>query len=164
VKLPSQFFSIKLRLIVLLSLVLTQVSCESYKEVSFNQFTGIRLVRMEGDNVILGIKASLDNPNAYDIKIKKSKFNLSVNGKHIGKTTLDNKITLKKNATDVYEFHFVVNKKELMSSAFKDIGLLFGKKPILKIEGKLKAGAFGVSKKFPVSHEQPVDVKDLKLF
>lgn len=140
------------------------MSCETYKEVTFNQFTGVRLVRMEGDKVILGVKASLVNPNAYDIKIKKSKFNLSVNGRHVGKTTLDNKITLKKKATDVYEFHFVVNKKELMSSALKDVGFLFGKKPVLKIEGKLKAGVFGVSKKFPVSHEQPIDMKDLKLF
>lgn len=139
-------------------------SCETYEEVVFNHISRVRLVEMKGENLILGIDANLTNPNGYNIKIKRSKFNLSVNGKHLGKTSTTNKITLKKNATDTYELLFTVSKKELMNSALKDIGLLFGKKPVLKIEGKVKAGAFGLSKKFPVSHEQPVDARDLKLF
>ena len=68
-------------------------------------------------NITVRIDLKVNNPNNYNIKIKKSSLDVFVNGAEVGKTKMKNNIVLKKNHQDVYPLYLTLSEKELKRSA-----------------------------------------------
>jgi len=85
-------------------LFLTSCAIQDVELVQMNgyQFSGIDQKEMK-----LTVKARINNENKFNIKIKKTKLNLSLNGNDGGELTLESPVVLAKKAEDDYEFVIV---------------------------------------------------------
>ena len=103
----------------------------------------------------------VNNPNNYNIKIKKSALDVFVNGSKVGRTKMKNNIVLKKNHQDVYPLYLSLSEKELKSSALSSIGSFLKGSMKVRIKGDIKAKVYGVGKKFPIDIEEPVNFRSI---
>ena len=151
---------LRIGIITLMSFVFL-TSCFDYEDV---EFKGVQNVGLEGrseGNITLRIDMKVNNPNNYNIKIKKSALDVYVNGSKVGKTKMKNNIVLKKNYQEVYPLYLSLSEKELKSSALSTIGSFLKGSMKIRIKGDIKAKVYGVGKKFPIDIEEPVNLRSI---
>jgi len=148
---------LRIGIITLFSIVFL-TSCFDYEDVEFKGVQNIGLEGRSGGNITVRIDMKVNNPNNYNIKIKKSSLDVFVNGSKIGKTKIKNDITLKKNRQDVYSLYLALNEKELKGSVLSSIGSLLRGSMKVRIKGNIKAKVYGFGKKFPIDVEEPVNL------
>ncbi len=149
-------------LIIGFVLLYTMTSCIEYKDVEFMGITDYSMTKLNANEVKISLNMKIKNPNNYTIKIKKSVFDLFLNDKELGQTSMLNDLKLEKNRSQIHDVVFESNLKDISSGIFSSLGILFGGKATLRIKGKLKAKAFGVGKKFDVDFAQDIKASDLK--
>ena len=151
---------LRIGIITLISFVFL-TSCFDYEDV---EFRGVQNVGLEGrseGNITLRIDMKVNNPNNYNIKIKKSALDVYVNGSKVGRTKMKNNIVLKKNYQKVYPLYLSLSEKELKSSALSTIGSFLKGSMKVRIKGDIKAKVYGVGKKFPIDIEEPVNLRSI---
>lgn len=151
---------LRIGIITLISFVFL-TSCFDYEDV---EFKGVQNVGIEGrseGNITLRIDMKVNNPNNYNIKIKKSALDVYVNGSKVGRTKMKNNIVLKKNYQEVYPLYLSLSEKELKSSALSTIGSFLKGSMKVRIKGDIKAKVYGVGKKFPIDIEEPVNFRSI---
>ena len=151
---------LRIGIITLISFVFL-TSCFDYEDV---EFRGVQNVGLEGrseGNITLRIDMKVNNPNNYNIKIKKSALDVYVNGSRVGRTKMKNNIVLKKNYQEVYPLYLSLSEKELKSSALSAIGSFLKGSMKVRIKGDIKAKVYGVGKKFPIDIEEPVNFRSI---
>ena len=84
---------LRIGLITLFSIVFL-TSCFDYEDVEFKGVQNIGLEGRSGGNITVRIDMKVNNPNNYNIKIKKSSLDVFVNGSKVGKTKMKNSIIL----------------------------------------------------------------------
>jgi len=151
---------LKIGLITLFSIFFL-TSCFDYEDVEFKGVQNFGLEGRSGGNITVRIDLNVNNPNNYNIKIKKSSLDVFVNGSKVGKTKMKNNIVLKKNQQDVYPLYLTFSEKELKSSALASIGSLLTGRMKVRIKGNIKAKVYGIGKKFPIDVEEPVNLGSL---
>lgn len=149
-------------LVIGIILLASFTSCIDYKDVEFLGITDYSLTKLDSDEVKISLKMKIKNPNNYTIKVKKSDFDLFLNGKELGKTIMLNDIKLEKNRSQIHDVVFESNLKDISSGIFSSLGILLGGKSTLRIKGELKARAFGIGKKFKVDFSQDIKASDFK--
>ena len=151
---------LRIEIITLISFVFL-TACFDYEDV---EFRGVQNVGLEGrseGNITLRIDMKVNNPNNYNIKIKKSALDVYVNGSKVGRTKMKNNIVLKKNYQEVYPLYLSLSEKELKSSALSTIGSFLKGSMKVRIKGDIKAKVYGVGKKFPIDIEEPVNFRSI---
>ena len=151
---------LRIGLITLFSVVFL-TSCFDYEDVDFKGVQNIELEDRSGGIITLRMDMKVNNPNNYNIKIKKSSLDVFVNGSKVGKTKMKNNIVLKKNHQDVYPLYLTLSEKELKSSALSSIGSLLTGRMKVRIKGEIKAKVYGVGKKVPIDLEESVNLGSL---
>ncbi len=136
--------------------------CIEYEDVEFLGVQDYSIDKVNSSDLAITIKMKVKNPNKYNIKIKKSTFELFLNDKKLGKANMLEDIKLPKESTEVHEITFVSAIKDLSSSIFSSLGMIFGRTSKLRIKGKVKAKAYGISKKFDVDVTEEIKASDLK--
>ena len=129
---------LRIGIITLFSIVFL-TSCFDYEDVEFKGVQNIGLEGRSGGNITVRIDMKVNNPNNYNIKIKKSSLDVFVNGSKIGKTKIKNDITLKKNRQDVYSLYLTLSEKDLKGSALASIRSLLTGSMKIRIKGDIKA-------------------------
>jgi LEA14-like dessication related protein len=137
-------------------------SCLEYEDVEFMGVDDYTIDQVSASEVKITLKMKVKNPNSYNIKIKKSSFDIFLNDKELGETRMKDDVKLLKNSTDVYEVEFVSNLKDLSKGIFSSLGMLLGGSSKLRIKGEAKAKAFGIGKKFDVDFIQDIKASDFK--
>lgn len=135
-------------------------SCFEYEDVDFKGMESYKVEEQNGDHVVVRLDLRVHNPNKYNITIKKTKLDVSINGKKIGQTEMKEDIKLKKKTEAVYPVRLKMNKGDIMRGAMSSLGGLFGGSVKVGVKGNVKAKAYGVGKKFPLEFEEPVNLKD----
>lgn len=153
--------SILYRISVFTFLIIFLTSCFDYEEVQFKGMQGFNIEERTEDNITVRLDIKVDNPNTYNIKIKKSNLDLYLNKKYLGKAKIKKSVTLKKKQIDTYPVYIKTSGKDLMKSAMGNIGSLLSGKVNLGVKGDLKASVYGISKKFPVEMEEDVSLKGM---
>jgi len=148
---------LRIGLITLFSVVFL-TSCFDYEDVDFQGVQNVGLEDRSGGTVTVRIDMKVNNPNNYNIKIKKSSLDVFVNGSKVGKTKMKNNIVLKKNTQDVYPLYLTLNEKDLKGSALASIGSILTGSMKVRIKGDIKARVYGIGKKFPIDIEEPVNL------
>jgi LEA14-like dessication related protein len=148
---------LRIGLITLFSIVFL-TSCFDYEDVEFKGVQNIGLEDRSGGNITVRIDMKVNNPNNYNIKIKKSSLDVFVNGSKVGHTKMKNNTVLKKNQQDVYPLYLTLSEKELKSSALSSIGSLLTGKMKVRIKGEIKAKVYSIGKKVPIDVEEPVNL------
>ncbi len=149
------------QLLCLFFISITLFSCK-IQSPTFGGFESYRINKANAQEVELQLNLKFNNPNDCKIVIKKYELDISVNGNLVGKAISKEKVVLAKNSEEIYPFFLKTDLKYLLAQVMPNLSALFSNKPIeLKLEGKVKAGAYGVSKKFPISVSRPLDLQQL---
>jgi len=130
-------------------------SCITYEDVDFRGLKNVSVNHINQEGASIAITVRVHNPNNYKIKITRSDLDLFLNGRNVGKAQIDQKVVLKANSTSDYSFN--------VEASFKNMGnllttVMVGGPPVMKVEGWVKAKAFGVGKKFPVEFEEKLQM------
>lgn len=151
---------LKIGLITLFSIFFL-TSCFDYEDVEFKGVQNFGLENRSEGNITVRIDLKVNNPNNYNIKIKRSSLDIFVNGARVGKTKMKNNIVLKKNHQDVYPLYLTLSEKELKGSALSSIGSFLKGSMKLGLKGDIKAKVYGVGKKFPIDIEEPINLRSI---
>lgn len=135
-------------------------SCMEYKDINFKGVKNVAVQDRSSEKMKLEIAVLIDNPNTYNIKVKKSSLDIYLNGKYAGKTTLDQKVVIKKKSENVYYAVINVSTKDLMKAAMGSIGGLLKGTATVELKGKVKGSVYGISKSMDVDMKQEVNLKD----
>lgn len=138
-------------------------SCIEYKDVQFNGIQNARILKIEkGGKVSIAVDVKIYNPNNYNIKVRPSKFKLSLPNKEVGTVKLDKAVKLVKNSNQTYSAT-VKGKLDLASKNGLSslIGWALKGNISLKIDGKLKVSAKGLMKAFPIEETYNLNPTEL---
>ena len=154
-----------IRIQSLLAILLTSLlftSCIEYEDVEFLGVENYSIDKVSSDDVKITLHMKIENPNTYNIKVKKSILNLYLNDKKLGKAIMQEDVKLMKKSTEVHQIAVVATVKDLSKGLLSSLGMLFGKTADLRIQGDVKAKAFGIGKTFEVDFTQEISAADLK--
>lgn len=158
------FAVVKLAVKILI-LVFVMNSCMTYEDVKFQGVSNFKVAGVDKEQVKLKFDARVYNPNDYNITVRANNIDLGVSGNKIGSAGLGKKVVIKKNSTDTYPVEVVVKTKDLMNGLGGSLMNMLGGGSInLEIDGNAKVSAKGLSKKFPIDFDFPVNPGDLNLF
>lgn len=135
--------------IILICLVLN--ACSSFKEVEFKGIEKVRFGKQNQNQIPIIFDVSINNPNQFNIQLKKGTVDVYLNDQFLGKSTLSNKIVIEKNKETVYPIAINTSFSNLSKAALSSLGILLGKKLILKIDGKIVAKALVIRKKININ-------------
>ena len=150
------------RLLSGIFILLSFSSCIEYKDVEFLGITDYSINKLDTEDVRITLFLKIKNPNTYNIKIKKSAFDLYLNGKKLGKAKMLDDIKLEKNRSQVHEVVFEGDIKKITQGIFSNLGVLFGGTAKLRVTGKIKAKAYGIGEKFDVDVTEKIKASDFK--
>lgn len=145
--------------VFLMGIMLSACAIQDVELVKVNNFN---VSKSTGDQPQLRVNITLDNPNNFNIKVKKTKINLDINGNDGGEIKLAEKVKIYKKSQQEYDFVLEGDKDQILS-AIKSAGinvLLTGKVNI-SIKGWVKGKAFGLGKKIDVNEKKSLSLKDL---
>ena len=69
-----------------LVLCLLLPSCITYKEVEFKGVENVGVGKIKNNTIPISLGVRISNPNNFNIKIKKSYFDVYLEGQHLGKS------------------------------------------------------------------------------
>ena len=136
-------------------------SC-SIQDVDLVRVNSVYPETVVGDAPRLTVNARLNNPNKFNIKVKKAKINLLINGNDAGDITLGDHVVLEKLKEDDYTFILVGEKEKIVSAiTASGIAVALSRKVNITIRGWVKGKAFGLGKKIKVEEKKSLSLKDL---
>lgn len=145
---------------LLLVMMLSLQACFDYEEVHFRGVQDVSVLERTEDLIKLKVDVKVDNPNKFNIKVKKSTMSIYINDKYVGKTTLSDKIIIKKNTEDVYGVVLDASARDLLKAAMGSLGGLMKGDVKIRLTGDVKGSVYGVTKKVPVDVEENINLKD----
>jgi len=153
----------KLSITFIGAILVALISCTPYQEVDIIKIGDYDVQNLSTSNVDLVVKMEVNNPNTYNIRIKKSDFDLFVDGSKVGKAKMANDVVIEKKTQKEYDLVLKANPSDISSKLMSNVMGLLGKKKVkVGIKGKVKAKVFGlVGKKFDVEEEEEIDISEL---
>lgn len=135
-------------------------SCTSLKFPEVRSMDGVKMIKMDGREISLEVKAVVYNPNRFSLKVKPSKVLVSAEEQTLGTVQLDQKVKLKGKHTDTLA---VPLKVQLEEGAMLSMFRLMNKDSVqLHIAGKVKGGIGILSKKQKIDLVRTIPGKSLK--
>ena len=146
----------KISIIIILSISVILSSCISYKDVEYQGIENFAIGNPLKEKMPIHLDITINNPNNYNIKIKKAEFEIYINSTKMGESTLYRPITIEKNKTKSYPITIITSSKEIGKSLLSSVSFLMGSKIKLKIKGNLIAKVFGIRKKIDFDLDEAI--------
>jgi len=121
-----------------------------------------KIGELKDGKVEVTIAVKINNPNRYKIKIKKTDFDLFVEGKSIGQAKMKEDLTIEKKIEQNYDLVVQADYDEIKKSAGTILtAALFQKTINVQVKGKVRAVVRGIfSKKMEVDVKKDILLKD----
>jgi LEA14-like dessication related protein len=140
---------------VLLLVLSTTFSAKSsfwYKDLEFLAMENFIVSKSE-DKIIIKFDYVIKNDNWYAVTIKPSLLNLNVAETDCGDVYIPKKIKIKRKSKSSYPFVLVGDASKFSKSGFMSVWNMFTKGSVdLILKGKIKAGVFGLTKKWNLDY------------
>lgn len=126
-------------------LVLAMTSCSVFKYPEVRSYEGIKLLKMDGRNLMFEAKVAATNPNGFSLKVKPSTVFVSVENQEMGSVHLSHKLKLKRKSLDTLAIPFTV---ELAEGAMLNMLRFVGRDSVeIHLTGNIKGGIGIITKK-----------------
>lgn len=135
---------------IILILFLLTISCRQPKSLQYRDVQNFNMESFGLGSSVISADVKFYNPNNFKMKLKKAEMEISVNGKYIGKSTLDTLMFIPKNDSFYLPVKLNVDIKTLISNS---LGSLFSNEIDLKMEGKARLGKGIFFFNFPFSYQ-----------
>ena len=121
--------------------------------------------KLDGQNIMISFKdgklelmitARIHNPNKRSFTVKGAKFDILLNGTDMGNAVMQENIKIEANSTKEYSFPIKSDIETGKMGLSFLLGGLMKSRMTLRVEGKVKAGAFLISQQFPVEWEDEI--------
>ena len=142
-------------------IVFILASCINYKELEFKGISSVSLSKKNGCNPIC-IYIDIYNQNNFNIKLQKGNGKLEINDKNIGDFQLNERAKLKSNEISTIQLKVSSTSNKFFQTIFNSIQVLFGEKVNLSLIGKIKAKAYGISKRISFNESRKIGIEDLE--
>ncbi len=151
------------KLIFSLALAVSVSAC-SYTDIDFKGITGVTQSKFSTEKLSATIGLDIDNPNKFNIKIKPSMLDLSINDVYLGKVQLTEKVKLNKKELNHVKapVELKLEKGILIKMASIAMKSTSGMVTI-NLNGNVKGSVGGFGKKEHINYTKEISVKDLKL-
>lgn len=154
-------------LIILLLALSTGFNAHSsfwYKDLEFLSMENINVAKSE-DKILIKFDYVIKNDNWYGVTIKPSLLNLNIAGSDCGDVYIPKKIKIKRKSQFSYPFVLVGDASKFGKSGFKAGWDMFTKGSVdFILKGKIKAGVFGLVKKWELDYLYKMSLQELMSF
>ena len=146
--------------VLVFCIVLSMASCMGeFKEISINRINNFKITKMDMKGIEGEINVSINNPNNTSFKVYKSKAIILVGGAKLGTARIMKKVKIPANSS--------IDNTFILRGDFKgfDLGTIANitmGKPVIEINGYLKAGKWFYKKKFPIDQKQKISGQNFK--
>jgi LEA14-like dessication related protein len=130
-----------------------------FKQISINSINNFKVTKMDLKSVEGEINVTINNPNNKSFKVYKSKATVMVGGTKLGEAHIVKKVKIQANSSVDNTFILHGDFKELNLGTLANITM---GKPVVEINGYLKAGKWFYKKKFPIDQKQKISGQDFK--
>ena len=147
-------------LFILIAFVLL-TGCATFQEPEFRGSEGVKMEKMDGQEISLSAGIKVYNPNWYALKIKPSTVEVYLEDQLMGTVKLNKKVKMKAKQESLLSLSLLATLEDgAMFTALR-----YAKKDQVKvrIKGKVKGGIFFLSKKVEVDETKTISGKDLNL-
>lgn len=134
-------------------------SC-SIEDPEIAGFENVKILKADGDIIEASIDVTIENPNFFGMKVKKSSFHIRANELEIGDVELSEKFKVKRKSTKVYTLPLRISLAK--GALFKIMKLTGAKEITLNLEGNVKGSVYGISKTVAIKETKIIDGKLLK--
>lgn len=146
------------RLIILLIFLLF-ISCRHIKEVTFDKIESMEASSVSLQEIKLKVGAKITNPNNFKFTLKNMDVNIFVNGNDFGKTIIDEKEEVAANSSEIHYFFVETSPTAFFFQAIPLMNSISNHEEVsVKMKGRVKVSAFGISKKFPIDREEKIKI------
>lgn len=143
----------KSNLLIVTALIVLLTSC-NYSDVEVTNVRRIEINSLNKDGIELTGEMKVHNPNGYKIHVKSTDADLYLDGRKAGKAHLVDKITVPANFDDYLKVHI---RADFNGGSLELIPIIIGasvkRSANIKVEGKLKASTFIISKKIDFEYQ-----------
>ncbi len=148
-----------MKYIIVIGIVLGMATSCTFYEPEMRGGESFKMEKLDGNEVRFSAGAKVYNGNWFAVKLKKSTFDLYVDGDYMGKVHLLKKVKMKaKKETDL-QANFLA---ELEGNALmKSLGLAMKGDVEVRMKGKIKGGVFIFSKKLDFDEKRTVNGRSL---
>jgi LEA14-like dessication related protein len=135
---------------LLLFLVITITSCNTFKEPDYKEFKNLRVEKWGMDESTIVMDLVYYNPNKMGFQVKQTVADVYVNDVFLGKALSDTLIRVAKKS----DFIIPIRIKADMKNVYKNAWMALANKSVLiKANGTITAGVMGIFKTFPLEYE-----------
>jgi LEA14-like dessication related protein len=135
------------------ALLIGITACRQPQPAEYYGFQEIQFIKTAGTQPTLATIVKMYNPNPYGIELKHADVDVSINGKHVGHTTLDSTLVIPRKDTFYVPVAVQVDLKAILSNVMQT--LLNGQATI-GLDGyvRIKHGIFTFRRSFHFESKQ----------
>jgi LEA14-like dessication related protein len=149
------------KFLFILTAVVLLTGCATFQEPEFRGSEGVKMEKMDGQEISLSAGVKVYNPNWYALKIKPSTVEVYLEDQLMGTVKLTKKVKMKAKQ----ERSLSLSLYATLEDGAMFTALRYAKKDQVKlrIKGKVKGGIFFLSKKVEIDETKTVSGKDLNI-
>jgi LEA14-like dessication related protein len=122
-------------------------------------------VEKGADKFVISFDYIINNPNWYNITIKPSIMNLKIAGTDCGDVLIKDKINVKRKTKAAYKFSLLGDTQKFIKSGFSSIFTILSQGKIdFFMSGNLRAGVFGITKKWKMDYTYGMTLEEFMSF
>jgi len=156
---PLKVIQKLLLFVFLISPTLLLNSCE-FEEINFKGIEKFELLDQKDDEIKLKLMMRVENLNKFNIILKNSDLDLSLNDTYIGKATIDAPVKLKKKTEAAYPVVLNIKGKDVMKKTMGMMGTILNGPVKFTAKGKVTGKAYGISKAMDVAFSEKLNLAD----
>ncbi|MFK8044091.1 MAG: hypothetical protein AB8B72_01250 [Crocinitomicaceae bacterium] len=156
----------KVFFLIVISLSLSFKSAASfwYKELEFISIENFSANR-GAEKIYITFDYIINNPNWYNVTIKPSQLNLKIAEADCGDVLIVEKVNIKRKTKAAYRFSLQGDSNKFLRSSFSSIYTMLSKGKIdFLLTGDLKAGVFGIAKKWKMDYTYGLTLEEFMSF
>ncbi len=134
-------------------------SCE-FEEINFKGIEKFELLDQKDDEIKLKLMMRVENLNKFNIILKNSDLDLSLNDTYLGKATIDSPVKLKKKTEAAYPVVLNIKGKDVMKKTMGMMGTILNGPVKFTAKGKVTGKAYGISKAMDVAFSEKLNLAD----
>ncbi len=140
-----------------LSLLFLVTSC--FDQPELKQMDNFKIDELSSEKVRFNVDLELFNPNGYNLKVRKSTFDVHVNDQYIGVAKVLEKVKIKRNSTKFANAAVQIDFEE--GVFFKLLSIAKSAKHVnLQLDGVLKASASFIPVRRKIAYKKTLNLKD----
>jgi len=155
------FFSFHPNLLLLGWFLFVLSSCNVYRDVQVNEVQEIIVGEISEEGMQVEVRMTIENPNWYNVVLKKSHVDVFLEGSKIGELVLNEKVTVPKKSTTTQVLVMDADYEKLQGIFGNILILLFKKEYILEAKGFVTGRGLIVTKKVKVDLKETLSREDL---